>query len=138
MQTQISKTKSQTAAVADKFLSAVQQRDRETVISLLHPAIKWSQPGNNRISGFKNSADELMEMSTEMATCAEQSLTLAHFDILAENGNSVVCLLHWTAETPSGKKLDVENIDIYEIVDGKFTRGAVYTADLDQENAFFS
>jgi uncharacterized protein len=137
MQTQINNTKSQAAVVATKFLSAVQQRDRETVISLLHTDIKWSQPGNNRISGFKNSAVELMQMSTDMAACAEQSLTLTHFDILAGNGNSVVCLLHWIAETPSGKKLDVENIDIYEIVDGLLTQGAVYTNDVDQENAFF-
>lgn len=137
MQTQISKTKSQTAAVAIKFLSAIQQRDRETVTSMFHPDVRWSQPGNNRISGPKNSVTEVMQMGTDMAACAEQSLLLAHFDILAENGNSVVCLLHWIAETPSGKKLDVDNIDIYEVVDGKIVRGAVYSSDLAQEDAFF-
>jgi ketosteroid isomerase-like protein len=137
MQTQISKSKSRTAAVAFEFLSAIQRRDRDTVTSLFHPDVEWSQPGNNRISGPKKSVTEVMQMGTDMAVCAEQTLVLTHFEILAENGNSIVCLLRWVAETPSGKKLDVDNIDIYEVVDGKIVRGTVYSADLAQEDAFF-
>jgi ketosteroid isomerase-like protein len=138
MQTQISKTNSSASAVAIKFLSAVQQRDRETVISLFHPDVQWSQPGNNRLSGPKNSVTEVMQMGTDMATIAEQTLVLSHFDILAENDKSVVCLLHWVADTPAGKKLDVDNIDIYEVVDGQIVRSLVFTADQAQEDEFWA
>ncbi len=42
--------------VATEFLTAVQQINTEKLGALLHPDVIWSQPGNNSISGIKQSS----------------------------------------------------------------------------------
>jgi len=56
---------------------------------------------------------------------------------MAVNGNSVACLLHWNAVQPTGKVLDVDNIDVYIIKDGKIIKVKIFSADIEKENDFW-
>ena len=50
------------------------------------------------------------------------TLKLTDVKVMAVNGNRVACLLHWNAVQPTGKVLDVDNIDVYTIKDGKIIK----------------
>jgi ketosteroid isomerase-like protein len=123
--------------VVREFLFAVQQHDREKVKSLLHPQVQWKQPGNNRLSGTKRSADEVMEMGHIMGEWSERTLRLASIDECGTNGNTVAVRLRWTAAQPTGKVLDVGNVDIYTVANGKITHVTIYSEDIFQEDRFW-
>jgi ketosteroid isomerase-like protein len=121
----------------ETFLEAVQKVDMEQLVTLLEPDMRWSQPGNNLVSGYKQSAGEVFQMMGKMFALSANTLALAEVKVLAANSNQVACLLRWTATQPSGKKLDVENIDVYTIANGKIVEATVFTTDIDQENNFW-
>ncbi len=128
----------QTIEVAETFLSAVQTVNMEKLAALMEPDMTWSQPGSNLVSGRKISAGEVFQMVGKMFELSANTLSLAEIKVLAANGNQVACLLRWTATKPSGEKLDVENIDVYTIEEGKIREAIIFTTDIDQENAFWA
>jgi uncharacterized protein len=65
------------------------------------------------------------------------TLTLAEVEVMTVNGNQVACLLRWKANTPDGKALDVKNIDVYTIRNGKIINAVIYSADPGAEDAFW-
>ena len=129
--------KAEAKQVVIDFLTAVQVHKREKAASLLHPAIEWHQPGNNALSGIKKNLDEVIQMGMDMGSIAEQSIELSEIKVLAENGGTIACLLHWMANPPSGKVFEVDNIDVYEVADGKIVRAKVYSADIAKEDRFW-
>lgn len=124
--------------VAENFLNAVKTLNMEQLTAILHPGMSWSQPGNNLVSGNKQSAGEVFQMVGKMLELSGNTLLLAEVKALAVNGNQVACHLRWTAQKASGETLDVDNIDVYTIEKGCIVAAAVYTTDVDQENAFWS
>ena len=123
----------QAKKVISTFFTAVQQGDMQQVGALVHPDIEWSQPGNNRFSGLKQSAAEVFQMVGGMFAATDNTLTLTEVKVISENGNSVACLIRWKA----GEMLDVENIDVYTVMDGKITKAVIYSADTEQEDRFW-
>lgn len=123
--------------VIELFLTAVRQGDHGQLAALLHPDVRWQQPGNNRFSGEKRSGTEVFGMVGGMAEVAANTLRLADNQVLAVNGNRVACLLHWHATPPAGRVLDVDNIDVYTVENGKIVRVEVYSANIEQEDDFW-
>ncbi|MEH6309143.1 nuclear transport factor 2 family protein, partial [Olivibacter sp. CPCC 100613] len=99
-------------------------------------SVKWNQPGANRFSGLKQSSNEVFEMVGGMFEISRNTLSLAAIQTIAINGNQASVLLRWTAGQP-GDGLDVENVDVYTVKDGKIVEVTVYSADLKHENAFW-
>jgi len=130
-------TSPQPDQVVRAFLFAVQQHDSEKAKSMLHPHVQWEQPGNNRLSGTKRSAAEVMEMGHVMGQWSERTIRLASIGPCSTNGNTVAVRLHWTAVQPTGNVLNVENIDVYTIEDGKITQARIYSEDIVQEDRFW-
>jgi ketosteroid isomerase-like protein len=124
------------AATVHAFLTAVQQGNQEQLASLLHPAVEWHQPGRHRFSGTYNSSAEVFAMVGGMYQVSEGSFALTDIKTIAVNGNSVACLLHFTASRP-GAVLDTDNIDVYTVQDGKITAAKVYVTNPAQEDAFW-
>ena len=124
--------------VATEFLNAVQQINTEKIGLLLHPDVIWSQPGNNSISGIKQSSAEVFQMVGNMFELSANTLKLAEIKSITVNSNKVACLLSWKAVKPSGEVLDVDNIDEYTVEDGKITHVEVFTADEAQEDKFWA
>jgi len=97
----------------------------------------WVQPGDSRVSGVKKSKTELMLMGKQMSELTARTLQLQDVQYIAPNGNTVVCLLHWKASQPTGHVLDVRNIDVYTIENGKIILARIYSDDIEAENAFW-
>lgn len=127
----------QSMQVVRTFLTAVQQGDHKKVATLVHPGIKWNQPGTNRFSGEKKSSEEVFKMVGGMFQATDNSLTLSDIKLLTANGNQVACLIHWKAVQPNGGILDVDNIDVYTVENGQIVNATVYSADLTQEDNFW-
>lgn len=123
--------------VVSEFLTAVQSGDMATVGALLHPDIKWQQPGSGEISGTKRSAQEVFQMVTRMFEISANTLKLKEIKWVSANGSSVAALVRWTASKPSGMSLDVDNIDVYTISEGKITAVTVYSSDITAEDNFW-
>src|SRR5687768_8474520 len=109
----------QAKTIVTEFLSAVQTGNNGQLAALLHPNIQWEQPGNNLVSGMKNSAAEVFGMVGKMFEVSANSLRLTDIKSVTVKGNEVACLLQWQAAKPDGTKLSVENIDVYTVNDGQ-------------------
>ena len=128
----------ETKKTATAFLTAVQQGDNELLVAILSPEIKWNQPGWNKIAGMKNSSAEVFGMVGEMFRISENTLRLTEIKSVSVNENKAACLLHWSAKTAAGKILEVDNIDVYTIENGKITAAEIYSADQEQEDLFWA
>jgi uncharacterized protein len=120
-----------------EFLTAVQTGEMTKVGSMLHPQVQWLQPGKSRVSGPKQSAQEVFAMVNTMFELSGNTLKLADIKWISANGSSVAALVRWTATSPTGKHLDVENIDVYTVKEGKIVSVVIYSADVDAENSFW-
>lgn len=126
----------QTLQVVSAFVNAVQRMDQEKLAALLHPSVEWDQPGNNRFSGIKRSSAEVFQMVGGMFEVSQNSLALTDVKILAVNGNSAACALHFRATRPEAV-LDTDNIDVYTVEGGQIVSAKIFAEDLEQENAFW-
>lgn len=123
--------------VVNEFLTAVQHGDTQKLAALMHPNVEWSQPGNNSISGIKRSSAEVFQMVGKMYELSDNTLMLTSIKSIGVNGNSVACLINWTAAQPSGGVLNVDNIDVYTVEKGQITKVNIFTADETKENQFW-
>jgi ketosteroid isomerase-like protein len=129
--------KNEAKQVVTDFLKAVQVADIEQLNTLLHPDVQWSQPGNSRISGIKHSSNEVFQMVGKMFELSANTLKLTDIKSICVSGNKVACLLHWNAAQPAGGILDVDNIDVYTVENGKIVKVEVFTADEPKEEMFW-
>ncbi|WP_172335794.1 nuclear transport factor 2 family protein [Mucilaginibacter sp. SG564] len=129
--------KNEAKQVVTNFLNAVQVADIEQLNALLHPDVQWSQPGNSRISGIKHSSNEVFQMVGKMFELSANTLKLTDIKSICVSGNKVACLLHWNAAQPAGGILDVDNIDVYTVENGKIIKVEVFTADESKEEMFW-
>ncbi|GAB2551603.1 nuclear transport factor 2 family protein [Spirosoma aerophilum] len=125
------------AQLIRQFLTAVQQGDHTVPRQLLHPQVTWHQPGNHRFAGLKQSSKAVFQMVHDMNEAASRTLRLAEVKVIAVNGNQVACLVNWKAVMEGGGVLDVDNIDLYTLQDGKIVNVVVYSANLAQEDWFW-
>ena len=130
---------SDTSAVRliNAFLTAVQQGDHTIPKAVLHPNVKWHQPGSNRFAGTKESSAAVFQMVRSMSEASSRTLRLADVKLITVNGNQVACLVNWKAVMEGGGVLDVDNIDVYTLENGKIVEATVYSADLAQEDWFW-
>ena len=119
------------------FLKAVQQGDQPTMNALLDANIKWHQPGSNRFSGTKQSSTELFQMVGSMFGATANTLQLTDIKQVTVHGNQVACLIHWRGAQPGGGVLDVDNIDVYTVENGKIIEATIYSQDINQEDSFW-
>ena len=124
--------------IVTDFLNAVQTGNNAQLAALLSPEIQWEQPGDNLVSGTKNSAAEVFGMVGKMFQVSGNSLRLTGIKSVTANGNEVACLLQWQAAKPDGTKLNVENIDVYTVNNGQIVSAKVFTSDIEAENSFWS
>lgn len=126
----------QTLSVVKAFVTAVQQVDLEKLGALLHPAITWDQPGNNRFSGVKNSSGEVFQMVGGMFEVSANTMKLSDVKSITVNGDQAAVVLRWQANR-DGATLDTDNVDVYTVKDGQIVAAKVYAADTAHEDLFW-
>ncbi|MEO6868733.1 MAG: nuclear transport factor 2 family protein [Ginsengibacter sp.] len=127
----------QSMQIVTRFLTAVQNGDNEKLNTILDDNIQWDQPGNNSISGIKKTKAEVFDMVGKMFAFSNNTLRLLEIKSISANANSVAAVLLWKASKPGTDDLEVTNIDVYEIADGKIITAKVYSADVEKENSFW-
>jgi len=123
--------------VVQEMLMAYQAHNREKFMSLVHADIIWIQPGENQLSGVKKSKDELMQMGALMGKITNKTIRLVDVKYFDATGNTVACLLHWKAGQPDGKELDIFNIDVYTVENGKVVLAKIFTENAAMEDQFW-
>jgi ketosteroid isomerase-like protein len=123
--------------VVKEFLTAYMAGDHQKFSHLLHPDVLWIQPGDNRISGVKKSKTELLQMGARMSELSAKTLKLVDVTYYSSNGNSVVCILHWQAAQPTGLVLDINNIDVYTVENGKIVMARIFSENIEKEDQFW-
>lgn len=126
----------QAKQVVQEFLTAAQQGNHEKVNALLHPDVQWHQPGNHKFAGLKKSSAEVFQMLGSIHAYTVGTYALEEIKWISANGDTVACLLHFKGATPVAN-LNIDNIDIYTVRDGKITEVVIYSQDLEKENMFF-
>ena len=72
-----------------------------------------------------------------MIAATASTLQLTEIKQMAVNGRQVACLTHWTGVQPGGGVLDVDNIDVYTIDQGKIVEATIYSQDVKQKDYFW-
>jgi len=129
--------KNQAKQVVTEFLNAVKEVNTEKLGQLLHADVEWIQPGNNQLSGLKKSSGEVFQMVGKMFELSANTIRLTDVKSITVTGNRVACLLEWKATKPSGKILEVDNIDVYTVEDGKIIGAEVFSSDVAHEDHFW-
>lgn len=130
-------TETDALRVVAGFLDAVKERSHAKAVPLLDSLIEWRQPGDNRFSGVKTNLQEVIAMFGGFSKVSASTLQLSAVRVLAVNGNEVACLLHWNAAQPTGQTLDIDNIDVYTVQNGKIVKAVVFTANTQAEDKFW-
>jgi len=123
--------------VVQEMLTAYQAHNREKFMSFVHTDIVWIQPGENKLSGVKKSKDELMQMGALMGKITDKTIRLVDVKYFDATGNTVACLLHWKAGRPDRKELDILNIDVYTVENGKIIQAKIFTENAALEDQFW-
>lgn len=123
--------------VISTFFQAVKARNHKIALPVLAEDMTWYQPGHNQFSGIKNSAKEVFDLFRGFIRMSDSTLRLDSVKVIGVNGNNVACLLSWNASQPTGKVLQVNNIDIYTIINGKIKSVTVYSEDQSKEDDFW-
>ncbi|MBA4057663.1 MAG: nuclear transport factor 2 family protein, partial [Marivirga sp.] len=119
------------------FLTAYVAGDHQKFSDLLHPDVIWLQPGNNRVSGIKKTKTELLQMGAKMYELSARTLKLVGVSYYSSNGNTVACILHWHAAQPTGIVLDINNIDVYTVENGKIIMARIFSENIEKEDEFW-
>lgn len=123
--------------VVSSFMNAIQTGDGARAVSLIDSLVQWDQPGNNRLSGIRKNKKEVLALFHAFKDLSAGTIKLTEVKTLSVNGNSVACQLHWNAVQPVGKVLNIDNIDVYTVVNGKIRNVVIYSADLKLEDDFW-
>ena len=124
-------------SVVNEFLNAVKSLDLAKIADLLDEKVQWTQPGDNQISGPKDSKEMVFSMVGKMFELSHNTIQLTGFDTVCVNDERIAAVLSWSATKPSGDRLTVINIDVYTVAWGKIVRVEVFSADQAQEDQFW-
>jgi uncharacterized protein len=76
-------------------------------------------------------------MVGKMFELSAMTVRLTAIKSITENQHQVACLLNWKASSPTGKELDVDNIDVYTVENGQIVKADIFTTDVEAENRFW-
>ncbi len=116
-----------------KMFDAYAKGDTEVLRQLVAEDIGWYIPGRHPLSGIKRGVDELISFFEELKDLGFKAEVM----ILAANDNYVIDA-HRGWNTKGNKKVDLNWILLYQIVDGKIKRVQNFSGDLYTSDHFFS
>lgn len=122
--------------IAKAYIKAVQTGDQATLGELLSPQVVWHQPGNNQFSGTKNGIAEFGAMMGGMMEVAGGTFAITHAHRYLANGNLVAIEIEFAGQR-QGATLDQPGIDLLRVEDGRIVEVWLFSADPEQEDAFW-
>jgi ketosteroid isomerase-like protein len=119
-------------------LRAVEERDREALLALLHEDVEFHDAGSLPYGGAVRGEDDVGDESrpagtTWLGTWGPLQPTPAERRmeprIVASNGGEVVVEYRHRAVSPAGERVDLPVLALYEVRDGKLARAQMFHFD---------
>lgn len=124
------------AAIARKAYEAFGKGDIESVFSVIADDAVFHAGGDNALTGDYKGHAEIQRFFGKLAELASDGMDLEVHDILA-NDEHVIALVSFTAKR-GDESLDMREVHIWHIADGKMTEQWVFEEDQAAGNAFYS
>ena|ERR1035437_136095 len=118
--------------LAEKFLSALGDRDWDMLRSIMTEDIVWSLPGESLISGEACGVNAVLQRAQTIVSF-DLTITLKHI-LIGQSGMALS--LNNTAKRGT-LNLDEHLATVCSLRDGKISRIDTYLSDVDMLNAFF-
>jgi uncharacterized protein len=123
--------------VALAVLRAVEERDREALLALLHEDVEFHDAGSLPYGGVTRGKAEAREAArpeeTWIGTWGPLQPTPAERRmeprVVASNGGEVVVEYRHRAASPAGERIDLPVLALYEVRDGKLARAQMFHYD---------
>ncbi|UXN73624.1 nuclear transport factor 2 family protein [Devosia sp. A8/3-2] len=122
--------------IAKAYIKAVQTNDQATLGELLSAQVVWHQPGNNQFSGTKNGIAEFGAMMGGMVAKSGGTFAITRAHRYLANGNLVAIEIEFSGQR-EGATLDQPGIDLLRVEGGKIVEVWLFSADPEQEDAFW-
>jgi uncharacterized protein len=107
---------------------AFSRGDLDTVFSLFTDDINWHVPGRNQVSGDYAGKEQVGGLLMKMMELSGGTFSVSIHDALA-NDEHAVGLVKLRAER-NGKTLDVNDVHVWHVTDGKFSEFWSHLFDL--------
>ncbi|OIJ92613.1 nuclear transport factor 2 family protein [Streptomyces monashensis] len=127
-------TNSAARTIAERFLTAFQAREWETLRALLADDITWTMPGEGTISGTIHGAGAAVARARQIA---DQGLRTELLRVLV-GAHGVALSLHNTATSPDGRRLDEYLATVLTMRHERITAIDSYLSDVDGMSSFFT
>lgn len=118
--------------IATEFHSALTTGDKDRLRAVLDPAVTWTLPGNNAVSGRVDGAEAVLDRAALIASYGVD-FALEHVLVSADN---VALGLHNTARR-GDRVLDEHLATVCRIGGGRIVEIETYLSDEPGMNAFF-
>ena len=122
--------------VVEEYFDALDRGDMESVFSYFSPEARWSQPGQNKFSGFKNNLDEIVNMLGLMMRDTNNSIQVSLNGPVMENAGLVAAPV-WFKALKSDKALDMGGVDLFRVESGKIVQVWTFSAVQPEEDDFW-
>lgn len=116
---------------------AFEKGDLDTLRDLMSPDIVWHAGGNNPLSGDYKGMDELFGYFGKLFEITEGVLSQEIHDVLA-NDEHAIALTKVSARRPDGRTMDMNQVGVFHVADGKVTEAWVLPQDSRAADEFFA
>ncbi len=123
-------------AIVRELYAAFSRGDLEAIRGCLADEAVWHAAGRNWIVGDYHGRDAIVGLLAAMALYAEGSYSVEVRDVLG-NDRRVVGLHRSSARRADGRSLDVDDVLIFDIADGKVVEVWASPYDQYEEDAFY-
>lgn len=123
-------------ALIKKAYEAFSQGDMATLTELFHEDASWHMPGENPLSGDYIGRDAIFGMLGQVAVLTGGTFKSEPHDILANDEHGVA--MTNVSGSREGKELNMKEIDVTHIKDGKFIECWSFYEDDRRNDEFWS
>ncbi len=123
-------------ALLKKGYVAFGEGDMETLTELFDPDATWHVPGESPIAGDHKGRDAIFAFFGQLAVLSNGTFKVETHDILADDEHGVG--LSNSTGSREGKELNIKEIQVFHLKDGKVTEAWSFPEDTRASDEFWS
>ena len=123
--------------VVDRFIAAIERRDIDAAIELLHPDVELHVPGQQPLAGVHRGIDAVLEFLRATTTLADVREELTVIDVLGSAERAAV-LCHVTGHRAGEVVLDNLTVHVHRVADGRVAEIRFHNFDQMGVDAFWA
>jgi len=119
-----------------KAYEAFAAGDMAALTELFAEDVVWHLPGRNPLAGTHRGRDAVFAVFTKTAQLSGSTFRIELHDVLANDEHTVA--IQRETGSRQGRQLDVRDVEIYHVRDGKITEWWSFSDDERQNDEFWS